>query len=68
MPAQLKIGTMLLALLALAGCDSETIVVEYRCAGPDLGLDGNWFGAMAGSSMTSMATGAVAMRGWAGVP
>lgn len=46
MPAHLKIGTLLLALLALAGCDSETTVVEYRCAGPDLGLDGNWFGAM----------------------
>lgn len=46
MPAHLKIGTLLLALLALAGCDSETKVVEYRCTGPDLGLDGRWFGAM----------------------
>lgn len=49
MPGHLKIGTVLLALLALAGCDSETeieYVDEYACAGPDLGLDGRWFGAM----------------------
>ncbi len=46
MAAHLKIGTLLLALLALAGCDSETTVVEYGCPGPDLGLDGRWFGAM----------------------
>jgi hypothetical protein len=54
MPAKLKIGTVLLALLALAGCGSETttVVVEPRCAGPDLGLDGLWFGAMEDDSGT----------------
>jgi hypothetical protein len=45
MAAHLKIGTLLLVLL-LAGCDSETVVVEYHCTGPDFGLDGNWFGVM----------------------
>ena len=46
MPAHLKIVTLLLALLALAGCDTETTVVEVGCTGPNLGLDGHWFGAM----------------------
>jgi hypothetical protein len=45
MTGHLRIGTLLLALLALAGCDSETEARHY-CTGPDLGLDGTWFGAM----------------------
>jgi len=48
MAAHLKIATLLLALAALAGCDSEVdvIVVDVECTGPDLGFDGRWFGAM----------------------
>lgn len=45
MPATAKIGILLVALLALAGCNEERVVV-VECAGPDLGLDGTWFGAM----------------------
>jgi hypothetical protein len=47
MPATAKIGILLTALLALAACDSERErVVVGDCSGPDLGLDGIWFGAM----------------------
>jgi hypothetical protein len=46
MAAHLKIGILLLATLGLAGCGSETTVIEVHCTGPDLGLDGHWFGAM----------------------
>ena len=47
MTGYLRIGTLLLALLALAGCDSETERDPVAsCTGPDLGLDGAWFGAM----------------------
>jgi hypothetical protein len=47
MTATAKIGILLTALLALAACndDRERIVI-VDCAGPDLGLDGTWFGAM----------------------
>jgi hypothetical protein len=43
--APAKIGILLSALLALAACDSERVVV-VECQGPNLGLDGTWFGAM----------------------
>ena len=47
MSATAKIGILLTALLALAACDSERErVVVVDCPGPDLGLDGIWFGAM----------------------
>ena len=47
MPATAKIGLLLTALLALAACDDRhEEVVVIGCAGPDLGLDGTWFGAM----------------------
>lgn len=47
MPATAKIGILLTALLALAACDSEREhVVVVDCPGPNLGLDGTWFGAM----------------------
>jgi hypothetical protein len=47
MSATAKIGILLTALLALAACDSERErVVAVDCPGPDLGLDGIWFGAM----------------------
>jgi hypothetical protein len=47
MPATAKIGILLTALLALAGCGSEREhVVIVDCPGPNLGLDGTWFGAM----------------------
>lgn len=45
MYAPAKIGILLTALLALAACDSERVVV-VECQGPNLGLDGTWFGAM----------------------
>jgi hypothetical protein len=47
MPATAKIGILLSALLALAACGTEREhVVIVECTGPNLGLDGNWFGAM----------------------
>jgi hypothetical protein len=46
MAAHLKTGALLVALLALAGCNSETEIVVVDCLGPDLGLDGAWYGAM----------------------
>jgi hypothetical protein len=47
MPATAKIGILLTALLALAGCGNEhEQVVIVDCPGPNLGLDGAWFGAM----------------------
>ena len=47
MPATAKIGILLTALLALAGCDDQhERVIVVDCPGPDLGLDGSWFGAM----------------------
>jgi hypothetical protein len=47
MPATAKIGILLTALLALAACGGERErVVVVDCPGPDLGLDGTWFGAM----------------------
>jgi hypothetical protein len=48
MAAHLKTGALLVALLALAGCNSGTAtgVVVVECTGPDLGLDGHWYGAM----------------------
>ncbi|NGX16072.1 hypothetical protein [Wenzhouxiangella sp. XN24] len=46
MAQYLRIGAVLLALVALAGCDSETEVIVVDCVGPDLGFDGHWFGAM----------------------
>ena len=47
MAAYLRTSALLLALLALAGCNSESeAVVVVECAGPDLGLDGSWHGAM----------------------
>jgi hypothetical protein len=45
MHATAKIGILLTALLALAACRDESVVV-IDCPGPDLGLDGIWFGAM----------------------
>lgn len=43
----LRIGSLLLALLALAGCDDDDgHETAHYCTGPDLGLDGTWFGAM----------------------
>jgi hypothetical protein len=46
MAAYLRTGALLAVLLALAGCNSETEVVVVDCLGPDLGLDGAWYGAM----------------------
>lgn len=46
MYAPAKIGILLTALLALAACRSEQVVLVVDCGGPDLGLDGTWFGAM----------------------
>jgi hypothetical protein len=46
MPATVKIGLVLTALLALAACGGDERVVVIDCPGPDLGLDGIWFGAM----------------------
>jgi hypothetical protein len=45
MPASAKIGILLTALLALTACNDERVVI-VDCPGPDLGLDGAWFGAM----------------------
>lgn len=45
MPATAKLCILLTALLALAGCDDERVVF-VDCPGPDLGLDGRWFGTM----------------------
>lgn len=42
MRGTLRIGLALVAITALAACDES----EPRCSGPDLGLDGTWFGAM----------------------
>ena len=46
MTAPLRIGALLLAALALAGCQDETEVVVIECTTPDIGFDGRWFGAM----------------------
>lgn len=47
MHATVKIGILLAALLALAACGSERErIIIVDCPGPDLGLDGVWFGAM----------------------
>ena len=45
MNATAKIGILLAAMLALAACDSEEIII-VECPGPNLGLDGTWFGAL----------------------
>jgi hypothetical protein len=46
MTARLKLAALLLAALALAGCDDDPEIVVIDCGGPDLGFDGRWLGAM----------------------